>query len=41
METKTAKLTIFNRRQSSQDDNGLMKLRKNISVEENKMVQNV
>lgn len=41
METKKAKLTIFNRRQSSRDDIELMKLRKNISVEENRGPQNV
>lgn len=40
METKTAKLTIFNRRQRPYEDTGLMRLRKNISVEEYKMVQN-
>tara|TARA_B100001093_G_scaffold103293_4_gene95513 strand:- start:4788 stop:6794 length:2007 start_codon:yes stop_codon:yes gene_type:complete len=41
METKKAKLTIFNRRQSSRDDIELMKLRKNISVEDNRGPQNV
>ena len=38
--SQTAKLTIFNRRQGPHDDNGLMKLRKDISVEEYNMAQN-